>query len=84
MNTLLLAVTALSLFYALGCRGVLQEERKNYRREIVALRQRETDLVDRLMHISGNTWVLPPREAPKEDEEPDEDFKRYLEGWREV
>lgn len=46
--------------------------------------QRESELLDRLMHQAGQTWTRPP--LPKVEEEPptEEEIKRQEEGWKEV
>lgn len=45
---------------------------------------RQAELVDRIMYLSGKTWVLPPRETQTDDGEIDEETKLALEGWKEI
>jgi len=79
--TLNLILAAITLFL------LKQAEKKDRRNERVrqeyGLMQR--DLLDRLMHVTGKTWTLPPKENLEEGEVLiDEETKRQLEGWRDI
>ncbi len=58
----------------------MREATRAHTREKQALMQTNTDLTDRIMHMSGSTWTPPPRPEIMEDVE-SEDHKRYREGW---
>lgn len=74
-----LVLAALSLFQHKQLKLLNKEWARESRRhsEVIA------NLLDRLMHATGQTWTPPPR--PVADEEViDEELKNQLEGWREV
>jgi len=50
-------------------------------REKQVLLQQNTDLIDRIMHISGSTWTPPPRPVVEETESESEEILRFKEGW---
>jgi hypothetical protein len=53
-------------------------------RELSLLRGERQNLLDRLMHVTGHTWELPPRPADDKEAEIDEKTKLALQGWKEV
>ena len=88
MTALLILNLILSLFL-LGLYGAyygfLKNLTRNHGREAAAFRQRESELIDRLMHVTGNTWVLPPRENLTDEEvEITEETHPELFGWKEA
>lgn len=65
-------------------KGYKRQDRQ-HQRDIMFEREYNRNLLDRLMHVTGNTWTLPPRENLKPEEEIlDPELQRQLEGWREV
>ncbi len=58
----------------------MRETTRAHTREKQVLLQQNTDLVDRIMHISGSTWTPPPRPEIVEEIE-SEEFKLHREGW---
>jgi hypothetical protein len=57
---------------------------REHAREKTILLQANSDLTDRIMHMAGSTWTPPPRPVVEPDTEPDEDVKRFQEGWTAV
>ena len=76
-----LGLVILTLFHTRFHRELVH----NLRRDRLNSFQRETELMDRLMHMSGSTWTPPPREKLAEDETLiDDETKAELEGWIQV
>jgi hypothetical protein len=53
-------------------------------RELSLLRGERTELLNKLMHVTGHTWELPPRPVDDKEIEIDEETKLALQGWKEV
>jgi hypothetical protein len=43
-------------------------------REITYLRRQNENLLDKILHVTGHTWTLPPRNYSEDVELPDEFF----------
>lgn len=79
--TLNLLLGGLTLFYF---KSLEKKDRRNERERLAHVAV-EREFLDRIMHLSGKTWVVPPRELPKEEEELlDEETQMMLAGWRDA
>jgi hypothetical protein len=74
---------ALSLVTVYILLQILKQVPRQGERERAKFVARETELLDRIMYLSGNTWSPPPR-PKQEEEELSEELKAALEGWRPV
>ncbi len=83
MLLLLLSLSVTLLVCLAGDLMLIRYMRANDRahiREKQILMQQNTDLIDRVMHMSGSTWTPPPRPEVVEETE-SEEIKRHREGW---
>ncbi len=62
---------------------VLRGNNRNMERQKNVSNARESELIDRIMHMNGVTWTAPPR-TEKPEEDIDENTKLALAGWQEA
>lgn len=84
MYLLLLSLIGVILIQSYVGISVFKTLHRAMERERAKYAQREAELLDRLMHVTGHTWTPPPRVVDEVEPEEDEELQQHREGWVQV